>query len=175
VSILKLSSALDKVADALESKGYLKEAAEIDAISNAIDSSGAPKDETQSRIDNLRQPQTIIQSLKNIARKVPAAIIDELLDAFERDAKAQGMREAAKTLKKAGYIDQQAVVFDLDEYHKMSEEDKKWVQDLGKDHRYSRTLESDSKNVYIYVNSKDDASYVLGDLKKIGIKSARIP
>lgn len=90
VHMVKLSSVLDTIADRLESKGLMKEAAEIDVISNTLeaaegDKPGAP-DSVIHEIQRIQNKQKVSEFLKDLVRKAPERIEQlsgELLEYFK--------------------------------------------------------------------------------------------
>lgn len=109
--VSKLSSMLDAVADSLEAKGFLKEAAEIDTISNAVDEQerrmyNASEEEVkaESKINALKQPPEVIRALKTLAKKISGELLDQILDTLSRDVIISGMREAEETKAGEGHL-----------------------------------------------------------------------
>lgn len=96
MSIIKLSSVLDSIADALESKGLTKEAAEVDVISNTIDKlSEEESEQAEQKLKKIVTPANIANFIKLIAKKIPKTLLDDLVDALSRDIPASGMRTSA--------------------------------------------------------------------------------
>jgi len=76
---------LDNLADALEAKGCLKEASEIDVISNTLEQSGMKRDPESvlQAMKALGTKQQVAEFLRNIAKGAPDKFnkfVDEILE-----------------------------------------------------------------------------------------------
>jgi len=84
-SINKLSSTLDKIASALESKGRIKEAEEIDVISNTLEALDGPQDRCSAdKVPGDSSEHTKLQDIKKVLgipdnfKKMDSEILDTM-------------------------------------------------------------------------------------------------